>query len=87
MGGYLYILRSGKNGRYYVGSTNDLDRRFKEHNNCEEKATKGLVPLFLVYSEKYDTLPAARMREHQIKKYKSRKIIEKIIYGDYFCQQ
>ncbi|MFA6305794.1 MAG: GIY-YIG nuclease family protein [Candidatus Gracilibacteria bacterium] len=81
MDGYLYILESKRNGRYYVGSTNDLERRIGEHNNGEEKATKGLVPLSLVYSEKYDTLLGARRREHQIKKYKSRKIIEKIIMG------
>lgn len=29
---YVYILKSGKNGKLYKGVTNDLKRRLKEHN-------------------------------------------------------
>jgi len=29
---YTYVLQSQKNSRYYIGSTNNLERRFKEHN-------------------------------------------------------
>ena len=81
MGGYLYVLQSDRNGRYYVGSTNDLDRRFGEHNRGEEKATKYLVPLQLVYKECFESLLEARRREREIKKWKSKKMIKQLILG------
>ncbi len=81
MKGCVYILRSEKNGRYYVGSTNNLDRRLGEHERGEEKATKYIRPLKLVYSEEFDTLLEARRRERKIKSWKSRKEIEKLIMG------
>lgn len=30
---YTYILQSQKNGKLYVGSTSDLEKRFKDHND------------------------------------------------------
>ena len=79
---YLYILKSAKNSRYYVGSTNDLDRRLAEHDRGKTKYTKYAGPFDLVYQEKFDTLKQARQREYQIKKLKSRKYIEYLIAGD-----
>jgi hypothetical protein len=32
MAGYLYILRSSKSGHYYIGSTNEPERRLHQHN-------------------------------------------------------
>jgi putative endonuclease len=77
--GYLYILRSDKNGRYYVGSTNNISRRLNEHNAGHTKSLKNILPMSLVFSKQYDTLLEARQIELHIKKLKSRKIIEKII--------
>ncbi|MFA4891014.1 MAG: GIY-YIG nuclease family protein [Candidatus Gracilibacteria bacterium] len=81
MKGYVYILQSEKNGRYYVGSTNDLERRFKEHNGRQVRATKYICPLKLVYTEEFVDIIDARRRELQIKKWKSKKEIEKLILG------
>src|SRR5664280_1529752 len=33
---YVYILYSPKSDRYYVGHTNDIDRRLEEHNHPRE---------------------------------------------------
>ncbi|MFA5820698.1 MAG: GIY-YIG nuclease family protein [Candidatus Gracilibacteria bacterium] len=79
MKGFVYILKSEKNGRYYVGSTNNLNRRIKEHNTGQQKATRYIVPLKLVYMEEFDTILAARRRELKIKSWKSKKEIEKLI--------
>ena len=76
---YVYVLQSEKNGCYYVGSTGDLDDRLKRHNNGESKSTKPFAPYSLVYKEKFDSLPAARRREFEIKKKKSRRYIEELI--------
>lgn len=66
-GGYTYILGSST-GTLYVGVTNDLDRRMKEHKS-------GNYPGFaskygckrLLYYEKFETITAAIAREKQLK--------------------
>ncbi|MFH0852223.1 MAG: GIY-YIG nuclease family protein, partial [bacterium] len=37
---YVYILKSSKDKKLYIGSTNDLKRRFSQHNNGDEQSTK-----------------------------------------------
>jgi len=44
---YIYLLQL-KNRQYYVGSTNDLKRRFHEHVSGQELATKRFLPCKLV---------------------------------------
>jgi putative endonuclease len=77
--GYLYILQSQKNKRYYIGSTNDLERRLAEHNSGKTKSLRYLLPVTLVYSKNYPTLLDARAIERKLKSYKSRTILERIV--------
>lgn len=79
MKGYLYILQSNKNGRYYIGSTNNPDRRLEEHNGKLVTATQYLVPLKMVFCKEYQELSEARNIERKLKRQKSRILIEKII--------
>jgi len=37
---YVYIIRSLKDSKYYVGYTTDLDRRLSEHNKGKSIYTK-----------------------------------------------
>lgn len=76
---YLYILHSIKNGRYYIGSCEDLDRRLSMHNRGLVKSTKGYLPWEMVYNESYSTLSEARKREYQVKGWKKRVAIERLI--------
>ncbi len=41
---YVYILKSSKSGIFYYGYTNDLKKRFHEHNANRSKFTKGHFP-------------------------------------------
>jgi putative endonuclease len=51
---YTYVLRSIKNGRLYTGITNDLKRRFKEHNSKKGGYyTSRNSPYELVFYEAY----------------------------------
>lgn len=75
----MYILQSIKNNSFYIGSTIDIHNRFGEHNAGLVKATKYLVPWKLAFSKRYDTIREARQVEYKLKKFKSRKIIERII--------
>lgn len=51
---YVYVIKSLKNGRLYVGSTSDLKRRFKEHNGgIGGKYTKDNGPFKLIFYEAF----------------------------------
>ena len=76
---YLYIAQSKKNGRYYIGSTNEPDRRIIEHNAGKTKSLRYLRPLKIVFSKWYSTSVEARAMEFKLKKSKSRVIIEQIV--------
>ena len=43
---YVYILKMA-DGEYYVGSTNDLKRRMKEHATSREISTRWRLPVIL----------------------------------------
>ena len=64
---YVYVLRSKKDGEFYIGSTNDLRRRFKEHNGGKVFATKSRIPFEIIYYEAYKREEDARHRESNLK--------------------
>ena len=64
---HVYVLKSQKTGRRYVGSCEDLDDRFRRHNNAESKATKHGIPWTLVHSESFPTRAEAAARERYFK--------------------
>lgn len=48
---YVYVLKSHNKNFSYTGCTNDLRKRFKEHNNKTVKSTRPYAPLDLIYYE------------------------------------
>ena len=64
---YTYVLKSKKDQQLYVGSTNDLKKRFKEHNDGKVFSTKPRRPFELVYYEAYKAESDARDREKNLK--------------------
>ena len=81
MGKTLYILQSTINDRYYIGSTDDLDRRFKEHNSGQTKSTKPGRPWEVVYTYDFDNSISGLKAERRLKSLKSRRILGGIITG------
>jgi len=75
---YLYILKTA-NDKYYIGSTIHLNKRVFEHSLGKTKSLKYILPIKLVFSQKFDDIKTARKIELKLKKFKSRKIIEQII--------
>jgi putative endonuclease len=73
-----YILQSRKNNRFYIGSTNDLERRLSEHNSGKSHFTKNTGPWELYYAEEFQDRKEAFLREKQIKSWKKRSMIEKL---------
>lgn len=70
----MYILECADKS-YYVGSTNDLGKRLKQHNESKWGAhyTKIRRPVTLIYSEQFKTLLEARRREGEIKGWRREK--------------
>ncbi len=66
---YVYVLKSDKDGSIYTGYTNDLKRRFVEHNDRRNIATKHKAPFQLVYYEAYKSRADARYREDNLKRF------------------
>lgn len=60
---YVYVLRSLKDRETYTGSTNDLRKRFEQHNDGLASSTKGRRPLELIYYEMCRHEDDARSRE------------------------
>ena len=77
---HVYILFSERLNKYYVGSTGDvLVERLRKHNSDHNGFTGGARDWTLKYVEKHFSRTEAILREKQIKKWKSRKLIEKLI--------
>src|SRR5215475_13030851 len=64
---YVYVLRSTKTCRRYVGSCEDLDERFRRHNLGHSKATRHGVPWTLVHTETFSSRADATRREQYYK--------------------
>ena len=65
---YIYILLC-QDHSLYTGSTNDVEKRFKDHlEGRGAKYTKGHKPIKVIYQEKFATKSEALKREAEIKK-------------------
>jgi len=63
----VYILKSVKDGKQYIGSSRDIEKRLKEHNDGKVESTKFRRPMLLIAYRITDTVEAAAVQE---KKYK-----------------
>lgn len=74
---YVYILKSLKDNKLYVGYSTDLKQRVNFHNEGLNKSTKFRRPLKLIYYEAYLSENDARKRELFLKSGRGREIIKK----------
>ncbi|KKQ06961.1 MAG: Excinuclease ABC C subunit domain protein [Candidatus Moranbacteria bacterium GW2011_GWE2_36_40] len=66
---YLYILKSLKDHKLYIGYTVSIVARLKKHNEGKVLSTKCRRPLVVVYCEVYRTETEARDREKKLKQF------------------
>ena len=64
---YVYVLYDGTKNKFYIGSTNNLDRRRKEHNLGKTHTTSRMKEKNLVYYEASLSKTDALRREKQLK--------------------
>ena len=76
---YVYILKSKKDEKLYIGCTNDLKKRLQEHSQGESFATKGRRPFSLLYYESYPNRKDAENREKFFKTGWGRQYVKKAL--------
>ncbi len=80
---YVYILKSKNRDFIYTGYTENLIRRFKEHNNREEHSTKHYTPFDLIHYEAYRNERDAKRREEYFKTTKGKTTLRTML-KEYF---
>jgi putative endonuclease len=76
---FVYILRSKKDGSFYVGQTNNLADRLLRHNSGYNRFTRPRTPYELVYKEEFNSRSDAVRREMKIKSYKGGQLFKNLI--------
>ncbi|MBU0671176.1 GIY-YIG nuclease family protein [Patescibacteria group bacterium] len=72
---YLYLLESQIDKSYYLGVTNNIKRRLKEHNSGHSKYTKSKRPWKLIDFIEYDSISEAYKNERMLKQKKKRELV------------
>ena len=73
----LYVLK-GEAGKRYIGITNDLFRRLREHRYKKTKGSQVLGEFFLLHTEKFSDHKSARIREKFLKSGKGREWLDEL---------
>lgn len=75
---YVYVLESKKKeGGLYIGYTNDLKKRIKEHNQGLNTSTKPFRPWQLIYYEACLNKEDAKRREKYFKTSQGRRLLKR----------
>jgi len=64
---YVYIIFSLRDGKFYIGFTNNLKNRLVEHANGRVTSTKNRTPLRLIHYEYFISRKDAEAREKFLK--------------------
>ncbi len=75
----VYVLRSNKDGKFYIGQTTNLRIRLRRHFKGDVKSTYHRRPLELVYHEELDTRYDALKRERYFKSGPGKQFLKKKI--------
>ena len=76
---YVYILKSLRDGKYYIGHTKNLQQRIEDHNREKSPGIKARAPFVFIYQETYPSRAQAMQREKQIKSYKGGNAFKQLI--------
>ncbi len=63
----MYAIKSEKDGRIYVGLSENPERRLISHNSGETKSTKGFRPWVIIYQKFIGSRVEARLEEKKLK--------------------
>ncbi len=77
---YVYAISNKIRSVFYIGVTNDLQRRVEEHKSesYENSFTSRYNCKYLIYYEEFDNVNEAISREKQLKKWNKQKKLDLI---------
>jgi len=81
---WVYILQNAA-GRFYIGHTDDVSRRLREHNDPQPglgKYTHKHGPWAIAWSEQHTSRQSAMRREQEIKAWKSSRLIRERLMAE-----
>lgn len=78
---YAYVLKSLSANHFYIGYTNNLERRLKYHNNGKVNWTRRYRPWKIIYSEQFENKNEAIRKEKYFKTHAGRNWLKKTKYG------
>ena len=79
---FVYILKN-KQGRFYIGSTDNLARRLHQHEFGYTQTTRNMKEFKNILAQEFPSLGIAWKIERKIKKLKRKDYIEKMITDGY----
>ena len=78
---YLYILKSKASGKYYIGETDNVQRRLKQHRDGKTSFGCRNSDVILVYEKEFGSRSQARKLESFLKRQKSHLFIDRFLAG------
>jgi len=81
---FVYIIKSNKTGRFYIGQTQDIDLRLQFHNTGRSKYTKNLGPWSIFAYKAFNTRSEAMKEEKKLKNLRSKKLLLEFIRKNKF---
>jgi putative endonuclease len=76
----VYVLRSFKNGKHYVGFTSkEPEERLRQHHSGTSQWSRQNGPLELIYKEAFEDKKSAQRREKFLKSGHGRSYLKKIV--------
>jgi len=75
---YVYVLRSEKTGKRYVGITENHERRMVEHNSGQTPSTRSGIPWRMIHNEAHESRAAAMRRERFLKSGRGRAWLDRL---------
>ena len=75
----VYAIKSLLHNFIYVGMTEDIEKRFRRHNNGYNKSTKKFAPFKLIYSEICSNGQEARNREKFLKSTPGKRFLKTLL--------
>ncbi len=84
---FFYIIYSASIDKYYIGHTSDLVERIRKHNSHHKGFTAKANDWTYVYVENFETKNEAYKREFQVKDWKNRNRLAKLIESNPFNNQ
>lgn len=78
---YVYVLHSKKDNQFYIGSSHNVRKRLKEHNDGRVPATRDRIPLEIIHYEAFANKYDAFFRERWLETGWGRRYLRKSLHN------